>query len=141
MDALAVERSPESVISDRVWGVSLGDLAKIVFGTLTDASQDATRTAVFALNRAELVEIIPDPDADKPADSFRVRLAATTKAEREALAQLDANAKAAQERARAADMMRTRQAAMLEEKGVEDTHRAELRNFLAEKGLAKPPKL
>ena len=111
--ALAVEKHPDAVIPDRAWGVRLHGLTEIVYGTLTDASREATWRDVLVLNRRGLVEIIPEPHPEDPDNSFRVRLAPTTEAERAALAELDANAERAQRSAEAQATMRDRHAADL----------------------------
>jgi hypothetical protein len=110
--ALAVEKHPDAVIPDRVWGVDLRALAEIIYGTLSDASREATRSRAVALDRRQVVEIIPDPSAADP-HNFRVRLAPTTEAERAELAKLDANAEAALRRGKDNARMEAQRAADL----------------------------
>ena len=110
--ALAVEKHPDAVIPDRVWGVDLDDLTERVRATLPYASRQDVRSRAVVLDRRLVVEIIPDPSEDDLHD-FRVRLAPTTEAERAALAELDANAERAQRSAEAQATMRDRHAADL----------------------------
>jgi len=110
--ALAVERNPGSVASDRVFGLYIEDLTERVQATLPYASLEDVRSRAVALDRRQAVKIIPDPSEDDPRN-FRVRLAPTTEADRATLAELDANAERAQRSAEAQATMRDRHAADL----------------------------
>jgi hypothetical protein len=110
--ALAVERNPGMAVSDRVFGLYIDDLTERVQATLSYASRQDVESRAVALDRRQVVKIIPDPSEDDPRN-FRVRLAPTTDAERAEFDELSKNAEAALRRGKDNARMEAQRAADL----------------------------